>query len=202
MLLEQLRHGGMAYMAGVLQWMNTGSSGKTGRKDEGQWVALYLKNQVKCTELLYGMDDRQVESFLVRIRQEASSGDSVVGICYRPPNQYEELLSKVPRAIRISFTQASFVSNIFQPWGRTWQYRLLPISDTSAAHKQNFSPQFQFVRKGEPVVSTQIHSLLEYLFFFPVEIRDYSIDAYLELGSVLGPTLYTQFGERTFPFIT
>lgn len=58
-----------------------------------------------------------------------------------------------------------------------------------------FSPQFHFVRKGEPVVSTQIHSLLEYLFFFPVEIRDDSIDAYLELGSVLGPTLYTQFGE-------
>lgn len=138
MLLEFLRHGGMAYMAGVLQWMNTGSSGKTGRKDEGQWVALYLKNQVKCTELFYGMDDRQVESFLVRIRQEASSGDSVVGICYRPPNQYEELLSKVPRAIRISFTQASFVSNIFQSWGRTWQYRLLPISDTSAAHKQKW----------------------------------------------------------------
>lgn len=44
------------------KWMNADSSGGTGRF-EGQGVSVYQKKQVKHTELLYGMDDRQVESF-------------------------------------------------------------------------------------------------------------------------------------------
>lgn len=94
-------------MAGMLQWMHIGSSGKTGKEGEGQGVALYQK-KVKCTELFCGLDDRQVERFLVRIKQEANRGESMVGVCYK----LLQCLSKVPSAIRISFTQASFLSNI------------------------------------------------------------------------------------------
>ena len=40
--LELWRHGGIALMIGVLQWRNTGSSGKIGGR-QGRGVVLYAK---------------------------------------------------------------------------------------------------------------------------------------------------------------
>lgn len=54
------------------------------------------------------MDDRWIESFLVRMTQQVNMGNSMVGVCYRPHGQGEEFFSKVPKAIRIPFTQAGF----------------------------------------------------------------------------------------------
>lgn len=41
-------------------------------------------------ELCYGMDNRE-ESLWVRVRGEASKVDIVVGVCYTPPGQREEV---------------------------------------------------------------------------------------------------------------
>lgn len=41
-------------------------------------------------ELSYGMNNRD-ESLWLRVRGESSTGDIVVGVCYRPPNQCEEV---------------------------------------------------------------------------------------------------------------
>jgi len=43
------------------------------------------------TELLYGMDDGLSERLCVRTRGELSEDDIVVGLCYRPPKQSEEV---------------------------------------------------------------------------------------------------------------
>lgn len=35
------------------------------------------------------MDEEQIESLRVRIKGRARTGDIVVGVCYRPPNQQD-----------------------------------------------------------------------------------------------------------------
>ncbi|KAK4818760.1 hypothetical protein QYF61_018932 [Mycteria americana] len=59
---------------------------RQGRRDSG--VALYVRECFNCLELDDG-DDR-VKSLWVRISGKANKADSMVGVCYRPPNQDEE----------------------------------------------------------------------------------------------------------------
>ena len=51
-------------------------------------LALYVRECFDCLELNDG-DDR-VQCLWVRIRGKANKADTVVGVCYRPPNQDEE----------------------------------------------------------------------------------------------------------------
>ena len=60
---------------------------KQGRKGSG--VALYVKKEYECMEI-NGGDDR-VESLWVRIKAKANKTDIVMGVCYRAPNQDEEV---------------------------------------------------------------------------------------------------------------
>jgi len=57
------------------------------RKDRqgrrGRGVTLYVNDQLECTEVCLGMD----EELTFRIKGRAGTGDIVVGICYRSPNQ-------------------------------------------------------------------------------------------------------------------
>lgn len=41
-------------------------------------------------EHCYGMENRD-ESLWIRVRLQANKGDIVVGLCYRPPSQHEEV---------------------------------------------------------------------------------------------------------------
>jgi len=60
---------------------------RQGRKEGG--VALYVKKERECMEFNVG-DDR-VESLWVRIKVKANKINIIVGVCYRPPNQDEEV---------------------------------------------------------------------------------------------------------------
>ncbi|KAK4832456.1 hypothetical protein QYF61_023503 [Mycteria americana] len=65
------------------------------RKDmserQGGGIALYVREQLECMELCLGMADELTESLWVRIKEQTSMGDTVMGICYRPPDQEEEV---------------------------------------------------------------------------------------------------------------
>ncbi|GAB0210230.1 hypothetical protein GRJ2_003488800 [Grus japonensis] len=61
------------------------------RKDRqgrrGGDVDLYVNDQLECMELHLGMDEEPTESLWVRIKVRAGTGDIVVGVYYRPPDQ-------------------------------------------------------------------------------------------------------------------
>ncbi|XP_063280190.1 uncharacterized protein LOC134564864 isoform X3 [Prinia subflava] len=57
----------------------------------GGEVALFVKLRLECMEVCLGVDDKQVESLWVRIKGQTSKGDTVVGVCYRLPEQEEEV---------------------------------------------------------------------------------------------------------------
>jgi len=60
---------------------------RQGRKGGG--VALYIKDCFDVEKLAVG--DDKVECLWVRIREKACSSNILVGVCYRPPNQDEEM---------------------------------------------------------------------------------------------------------------
>ena len=58
---------------------------RQGRRGGG--VLLYVNDQLECMELRLGMDEEPTERLWVRIKGRAGTGDIIVGICYRPPDQ-------------------------------------------------------------------------------------------------------------------
>ncbi|XP_050797305.1 uncharacterized protein LOC127045326 [Gopherus flavomarginatus] len=65
------------------------------RKDrqgkKGGGVALYIKNVHTWTEVEMDIGDGSVESLWVRLKGVKNTGDVVLGVYYRPPNQVEEV---------------------------------------------------------------------------------------------------------------
>ena len=59
---------------------------RQGRRGGG--VALYVRECFYATEIVTGDDN--VESLWVKIRGRADKTGTLVGVCYRPPNQDEE----------------------------------------------------------------------------------------------------------------
>ncbi|GAB0188654.1 mitochondrial enolase superfamily member 1 [Grus japonensis] len=61
------------------------------RKDrqgrQGGGVALYVNDQLECMELHLGTEEEPTKSLWVRIKGRAGAGDTIVGVCYRPPDQ-------------------------------------------------------------------------------------------------------------------
>ena len=68
---------------------------RQGRKGDG--VALCVKKD--CERMEINDDDDRVESLWVRIKVKANKTDSIVGACYRPPNQDEEVDKKLCRQL-------------------------------------------------------------------------------------------------------
>ncbi|GAB0204588.1 hypothetical protein GRJ2_002924400 [Grus japonensis] len=58
---------------------------RQGRRGGG--VTLYVNDQLECMELHMGMDEEPTKSLWVRIKGRAGTGDTIVGVCYRPPDQ-------------------------------------------------------------------------------------------------------------------
>ena len=61
------------------------------RKDRtdrrGGRVTLHVGDQLERLELRLGMDEEPTESLWVRMKGRAGTGDIIVGVCYRPPDQ-------------------------------------------------------------------------------------------------------------------
>ncbi|CAM5130495.1 unnamed protein product, partial [Natator depressus] len=61
---------------------------RQGRKGGG--VALYVREQYDCSELKYETAEKH-ESLWIKFRSVSNKGDVVVGVCYRPPDQGDEV---------------------------------------------------------------------------------------------------------------
>ncbi|CAM5177685.1 unnamed protein product [Eretmochelys imbricata] len=61
---------------------------RQGRKGGG--VALYVREQYDCSELKYETAEKP-ESLWIKFRSVSNKGDVVVGVCYRPPDQGDEV---------------------------------------------------------------------------------------------------------------
>ena len=88
------------------------------RKDRparrGGGVALYVREQLQCTKFCPGADEERVESVWVRIKGQAGRGDTAVGVCYRPPDQAEEVDEAFYGQLRVaSQSQALVVASDF-----------------------------------------------------------------------------------------
>jgi len=76
------------------------------RKDrptrQGGGVALYVREQLECTELCLGMDEERVESLWARIKGQPHMGDTIVGVYYRPPDQEQEVDEAFYRQLKVA----------------------------------------------------------------------------------------------------
>lgn len=79
----------IAYMTGVLPWMDNSFLGRTGWDSEEGKNALDVREQWKCMELCLGKDDEPDESIRFKIAGGTNWGGTVVGICYRLPDHRE-----------------------------------------------------------------------------------------------------------------
>ena len=57
----------------------------------GGGVALCVRKWINCEELCLRKSHDQVESLWVKIKDRSSKGHLVVGVCYRPPDQEEDV---------------------------------------------------------------------------------------------------------------
>ena len=64
---------------------------KDRRARRGGGGALYVREQLECTECYPGADEEWTEYLWVRIKGQTGMGDTVVGVYYMPPDQDEEL---------------------------------------------------------------------------------------------------------------
>ncbi|GAB0204868.1 mitochondrial enolase superfamily member 1 [Grus japonensis] len=107
------------------------------RKDrqgrQGGGVTCYGNDQLECMEFCLGMDEEPTESLWVRIKGRAGTGDTIVGVCYRPPDQEDqadELLPVYKQVGAASHSQALVFMHDFNHCNICWR-------DNTAGHKQS-----------------------------------------------------------------
>ncbi|GAB0205636.1 hypothetical protein GRJ2_003029200 [Grus japonensis] len=105
------------------------------RKDrqgkQGGSIALYVNDQLECMELHLGMDEEPTESLRVRIKGRAGAGDTIAGVCYRPPDQGDQADEALYRQIgAASQSQALVLMGDFNHPDICWR-------DNAAEHKQS-----------------------------------------------------------------
>lgn len=72
----------------MLHWTVINSSRRDRQGRRGSGVALHVRECFDCVELDDG--GNRVDSLWVRISRKVNKADSMVGLCFRPPNQDEE----------------------------------------------------------------------------------------------------------------
>ena len=76
------------------------------RKDRptrrGGGVALYTREQLECTESCLAVDEDQVEGLRVRTKGQTHTGDTVVCLYYRPPDQEVEVEEAFYRQLKVT----------------------------------------------------------------------------------------------------
>ena len=50
-----------------------------------------MREQLECIELCLAVDEERVESLWIRTKGQTHTGDVIVGVYYRPPDQEEEV---------------------------------------------------------------------------------------------------------------
>jgi len=105
------------------------------RKDRqgtrGGRVTLYVKDQLECMELCLGFDEEPTESLWVKIQGRAGTGDIIVGVCYRPPDQNERADEAFYRQIgETSHSKALVLMGDFNHPNTCWR-------DKTAVHRQS-----------------------------------------------------------------
>ncbi|GAB0179537.1 T-cell activation Rho GTPase-activating protein-like [Grus japonensis] len=91
---------------------------RQGRRGGG--VALYVKECFDCLEPNGG--DGRVECLWVRIREKANKADIMVGVCYRPPNQDEEVDKIFYKQLEVSRSLALVLVGDFNLPDVCWKY--------------------------------------------------------------------------------
>ncbi|GAB0183301.1 hypothetical protein GRJ2_000795400 [Grus japonensis] len=82
-------------------------------------------------ELHLGMDEEPTESLWVRIKGKAGTGDTIEGVCYRPPNQDDQVDEALYRQIgAASGSQALVLMGALNQPNICWR-------DNTARHKQS-----------------------------------------------------------------
>ncbi|GAB0190944.1 hypothetical protein GRJ2_001559700 [Grus japonensis] len=105
------------------------------RKDrqgrQGGGVTLYVNDQLECMELHLGMGEEPPESLWVSIKGRAGTGDTIVGVCYRPPDQGDQADEALYRQIgATSCSQALVLMGDFM-------HPNICLRDNTAGHKQS-----------------------------------------------------------------
>lgn len=85
--LASVRCGEMAHTTRALRRVAAGSSGQLGREEEGV-RKIFVREGLVCMKLIHG--DKKVECLCVSVWGKANKRDTVITVCYRPPNQNEE----------------------------------------------------------------------------------------------------------------
>ncbi|KAJ7413876.1 mitochondrial fission process protein 1 [Pitangus sulphuratus] len=80
---------GIVHMTGMLKGYMLFGGDRSGRCGGG--VTFYVRLHLECIKLCLGVDDEQVENLCVGIKGQTSEGNIVVGVCYRSPDQEEEV---------------------------------------------------------------------------------------------------------------
>jgi len=104
------------------------------RKDrqgrQGGGVALYVKDQLEGRELCLGLDEEPTESLWVKIQGRAGMRDITVGVCYRAPEQDEQVDEALYRQIgETSCSKALVLMGDFKHPNKCWR-------DNAAGHRQ------------------------------------------------------------------
>ncbi|GAB0183292.1 hypothetical protein GRJ2_000794500 [Grus japonensis] len=94
-------------------------------------AVFFASGLLECMELHLGMDEEPTESLWVRIKGRAGTGDTIEGVCYRPPEQDDQVDEALYRQIgAASCSQALvFMGALNQP-NICWR-------DNTARHKQS-----------------------------------------------------------------
>ncbi|GAB0180798.1 hypothetical protein GRJ2_000545100 [Grus japonensis] len=102
---------------------------RQGRRGGG--ITLYVNDQLECMELHLGMDEEPTKSLWVRIKGRAGTGDIIVWVCYRPPDQGDQADEALYRQIgAASRSQALVLMGNFNHPDICWR-------DNTAEHKQS-----------------------------------------------------------------
>ncbi|PKU42006.1 hypothetical protein llap_7684 [Limosa lapponica baueri] len=102
---------------------------RQGRRGDG--VALYVTEQLECMELHLRMDEEPTESFYGSGFKGEQTGDIIVGICYRPPDQEDQADEALYRQIgAASHSQALVLMGDFSHPDICWR-------NNTAGHKQS-----------------------------------------------------------------
>lgn len=59
-------------------------------------------SELEHTELCLGMDEEPTECLWVGIKEQTSTGDFAVCVCYRPPEQQEQMHEALYRQIEVT----------------------------------------------------------------------------------------------------
>ncbi|CAM2116169.1 unnamed protein product [Caretta caretta] len=116
-------------------WSTVMDGCKLFRKDrqekKGGGVALCVREQHDCSVLQYGTGKKPVESLWVKFRGENNKGDVMVGICYRSPDQEDEVDEAFfGQLIEVSRSQALLLMGDFNHPDICWE-------SNTAVHRQS-----------------------------------------------------------------